>query len=297
MTHDDHHHKHHKHRKYETHDEFFQGVEQVDVWAAGKKVKLPIFYRDARAHFAIFPASILALKKLLPDPRFTPAQVLPGIGAVGLACFEYHDTDVGPYNEFAFTVMLNNPDFMTLPGYNLTRQLIRFNFSPYIYHLPVTTEEALRWGIDFVGFPKFLAAIDFEDTDEWVSCSLKENDDFICRLKGRKISTPMSRLMKFFIHLYQHKQPQHTEFKMNALKLGISINPADVELEIGQTHPIARELSRTLLSKRALMYFSIPSVQIILYGPENLSLPLINYLFQEGMHINLDQLKRGHKRD
>ncbi|HQP30149.1 MAG TPA: hypothetical protein PLB81_02400 [Deltaproteobacteria bacterium] len=76
--------------------DFFAGIPQVDVWAAGRKVKLPIFYRDARAHLAIFPAGLRALKRLLPDPRFTPAQFLPGIGAVALASFEYYDTDVGP---------------------------------------------------------------------------------------------------------------------------------------------------------------------------------------------------------
>ena len=279
-------------RRNAMNDDFFAGVEQVDVWAAGKKVKLPIFYRDARAYIAVFPASIFALKRLLPDPRFTPAQMFPGVGALGLACFEYHDTDVGPYNEFAFTVMLNNPDFLKIPGYNITRQLLQFNFYPFIFHLPVTTEEALRWGIDFSGFPKFLASIDFTDTPEWTGCELKEGDDLICRLKGKKINAPLSRQMKYLIHLYQHRQPQHTEFKLNARQLGISLNPNDVELEIGTSHPIARQLSRTLLMNRALMYFSMPSVQFILYGPENLSLPLINLLMQQGMRIPLDQLKK-----
>ncbi len=272
-------------------DDFFAGVEQVDVWAAGQKVKLPIFYRDARAFLAVFPANLLAVKKLLPDPRFTPAQIFPGVGAVGLACFEYHDTDIGSYNEFAFTVVLNNPHIMPLPGYNLMRQLIQFNFYPYIFHLPVTTEAALRWGIDFSGFPKFLASIDFTDSGDWLSCELKEGERLICRLRGRKISTPMNKVMKFLIRLYQFRQPQFTEFKMNARSLGISLNPKDVELEIGGVHPIARELSHLLLMRRPVTYFLLPSVQFILYGPENLSLPLINYLFQQGMRIPLDHLR------
>ena len=272
-------------------DDFFAGVEQVDVWAAGQKVKLPIFYRDARAFLAVFPANLLAVKKLLPDPRFTPAQIFPGVGAVGLACFEYHDTDIGPYNEFAFTVVLNNPHIMPLPGYNLMRQLIQFNFYPYIFHLPVTTEAALRWGIDFSGFPKFLASIDFTDSGDWLSCELKEGERLICRLRGRKISTPMNKVMKFLIRLYQFRQPQFTEFKLNARSLGISLNPKDVELEIGGVHPIARELSHLLLMRRPVTYFLLPSVQFILYGPENLSLPLINYLFQQGMRIPLDHLR------
>lgn len=274
-------------------DNFFEGVDQVDVWAAGQKVKLPIFYRDARAYMAIFPANIFELKKLLPDPRFSPAQMFPGVGAVGLACFEYHDTDVGPYNEFAFTIMLNNPHMLPIPGYNLTRQLIQFNFYPYIFHLPVTTEAALRWGIDFSGYPKILTSIDFKDTDDATTCELTENDELICQLKFRKIATPMSRVMKLLISLYQQKQPQKTEFKVNARKFGISLNPKDVELQLGMKHPIARELSKALLTTKAVTYFSMPSTQFILYGPENLSLPLINFLIQKGMGIPLDSLKKS----
>jgi len=271
--------------------DFFAGIPQVDVWAAGTKVKLPIFYRDARAHLAIFPASLPAIKRLLPDPRFSPAQFLPGIGAVALASFEYHDTDVGPYNEFAFNVLLNNPQILALPGYNLLRQLLQFNFYPYIHRLPVTTVEALRWGIDFSGFPKFLASIDFTDTADWLTCELKEGDDLICRVKGRKIATPWSRIMKFLIRLYQYQQPQTTEFKVNARQFGISINPGDVELELGTKHGMARELADTLLIRRRLMYFYIPSVQFALYGPERLSLPLVHFLLQQGMRIPLDKLR------
>ena len=272
--------------------DFFSGIEQVDVYSAGQKVKLPIFYRDARAHIAVFPASILALRPLLPDPRFVPAQIVPGIGGIVLAALEYHDTDIGPYNEFAFTVLLNNPHILQIPGYNLLRQLIQFNFYPYIQHLPVTTEAALRWGIDYSGFPKFLASINFEDTPGWVSCEVKEKDDLICRLKERKIATPYNRIMKYFIRLYQYQQPQYTEFKINAKELGISINPSNVKLELGSSHPVARELSRSILTNHALLSFYIPSVQFILYGPENLSLPLVNLLLQKGMRFPLDALKK-----
>jgi hypothetical protein len=241
---------------------------------------------------AIYPASLLALKRLLPDPRFVPAQLLPGVGAVALASFEYYDTDIGPYNEFAFNILLNNPQFLPLPGYNLTRQLVQFNFYPFIRHLPVTTEAALRWGIDFSGFPKFLASIDFDDRDNWTHCTLAEQGELICRLSGRRISAQFSRRMKFLIRLYQDHQPQTTEFKVNALRLGFSLRPGDAALELGEKHPMAREIAGCLLSRRAVMSFHIPSVQFVLYGPENISLPLMNFLMQQGMRIPLDTLKQ-----
>jgi hypothetical protein len=272
--------------------DIFSGINQVDVWAAGQKVKLPIFYRNARAHLAIFPAKLFAIKRLLPDPRFVPAQIVPGIGAIALANFEYYDTDVGPYNEFAFNILLNNPQIIPIPGYNLMRQLMQFNFYPFIRHLPVTTEAALRWGIDFSGFPKFLASIDFEDDHDWTRCTLAEQGELICRLSGRKIASKFSRRMKFLIRLYQDHQPQTTEFKVNARRFGFSLNPGDVALELGNNHPMALEIAQCLLSRHALMSFSMPSVQFVLYGPEKFSLPLLNFLIQQGMRIPLDKLKQ-----
>lgn len=271
---------------------FFEGINQVDVWAADRKVRLPLFYRDARAYGAVFPANIFELKKLLPDPRFSPAQILPGVGALAIACFEYHDTDIGPYNEVGFSVVLNSPHLLAVPGYNLARQLLQSTFHPYIFHLPVTTETALRWGVDFSGFPKVLASIDFKDSDGSTSCELKENDELVCKLNFRRIATPLSRVVKLLISLYQQRQPQETEFAVNARSLGVSPGPGDVELQIGMKHPIARVLDRTLIMNKAIGCFSMPSAQFILYGPGNLSLPLLDFLFQKGMRIPLDSLKK-----
>lgn len=272
--------------------DFFAGIDQVDVWAAGQKVKLPIFYREARAFGALFPANVFELKKLLPDPRFSPAQLFPGVGAVALVCFEYRDTDIGPYNELAFTILLNNPRMLPIPGCNLLRQLVQSAFHAYVFHLPVTTETALRWGVDFSGFPKFLASIDFEDTDGATSCELKENGELILKLRLRRTGAPMSRVMKLLLGLYQQGQPQKTEFRANARKLGMSLNPGDVELNLGMKHPIARELSKALLMTRAVSSFTMPDIQFILFGPGNLSLPLVNFLFQQGMRIPLDSLRK-----
>ncbi len=256
-------------------DNFFSGVEQTDISLEDEIIKLPVFYRKARAFMATFPASIFSLKRLLPDPRFTPAQVFPGMGLVALAAFEYYDTDIHAYNEFSISIMLNNPHMLKMPGYNILMQLLEFNLYTYILHLPVTTEIALRGGIDLYNYPKFLASIDFSDTEERIICDLKEEGDRILRITGKKIPAEKSVIMKFFCHLYQFGQPQYAEFKVNAIKYGISINPRDVKLEFGSSHPLAMELSDALLSRTALTCFYIPEMQAILYGPEYLPIPLI----------------------
>ncbi|MBC7247194.1 MAG: acetoacetate decarboxylase family protein [Actinobacteria bacterium] len=272
------------------HHDFFDGVEQVEAQLVGKEAKLPVFYRSARAMTAVFPATVLALKKLIPDPRYSPAQMVPGIGALHLTAFEYYDTDIEPYNEFAIGVLLNDPHVLPVPGYNLLRQLIRMNFYTYIHHLPVNTEIALRGGIDIYNYPKFLADIAYTDSEQEVTCDLSQGGDLILRLTGQKISAARSGIMKYFCHLYQFKQLQGAEFKVNAIRYALVPAPGKVRLELGTSHPVAEELRRTLLTTQPLIYIYMPEIQCILYGPDRLSLPLLVRLLRENMGISLEEL-------
>jgi hypothetical protein len=251
---------------------FFEGIEQVEASIAGVRGKLPTFYREARCLTAVFPARLLEMRKRLPDRRFVPAHVVPGIGAVYLAAFEYRDTDIGPYNEFAVGFLLNSPDYPRVPGYNLLRQLLHNSYHAYVRHLPVTTEVSLRGGVDLYNYPKSIASIDFSDSADRVGCELGEGEELICRLTTRKIPAPRSGIIKFFTHVYQYRQPQAAEMKVNARSFGMALGHAGVECVLGDTHPVALELQDLLITTTAMVYYYIPDMQAILYGPEHLSL-------------------------
>ncbi len=272
--------------------DFFSGVEQVETKIGDVKGKIPLFYRKARCFTAVFPAKLWEVRRALPDRRFVPAQIAPGVAGVMLAAFEYYDVDIPPYNEFAIGIPVNSPYFLQVPGYNLARQMLRMETDLYVLHLPVTTEEARRGGVDFYGFPKFLASIDYMDTAEWANCALSEGGDLICSLDFDKIAARHSGVMKFFCHLYQDRQPQVTECKMNARQYAMSFNPSHVELSLGLSHPIARELDQMLFSTRPLMYMYVPDFQLILYGPENFSLPLLKRSLEDGMSLDLESIRR-----
>lgn len=257
-------------------DDFFSGVEQVEMKYDGGKGMMPIFYREARSFTIMLPANWSKLRRALPDPRFQPAQVLPGVGAVALTAFEYYDTDVKPYNEFSIGIVLNNPYYAPVPCYNMARQYLARFYYVYVHRLPVTTKIALRAGIDFYNYPKFIADIEFSDLAEMTSCNLSEGGRSILTVTGKKIPAWALGEMKFMCGLYQYGKPQVAEFKLNVIEGSIRWLPRDVAWEISGDHPIGRELKGLLLGGRALMYLYMPKVQGILYGPENLSFPLIN---------------------
>jgi hypothetical protein len=255
---------------------FFEGIPQVDATLAGEAAKLPIFYYDGTAQTAVFPATLGAVRRLLPDPRFVPARLAPGLGAVGVTCFEYRDTDIGPYNELAITVILKDPRRgANLPGRALLAGLRDKQLHAWVHHLPVTTEIARVGGVELYNYPKFVGSIDFDEGGGRRSCRLGEGDAHILTLRGPLINTPRSGEVQLFSHLWQDHQPQSSEFKLNVLAGGVSARPGAARLELGERHPIARELAGVLVSRRSIYYELLARFEGILYGPDHLSLPLI----------------------
>ena len=256
-------------RQYQR-DDIFKYIKQVQWSAAGGEIRVPIFYRDAAAMLALFPARLAALKALMPDTSMRPAQILPGVGALALGAMEYRDTDIGAHNELSLAVVLNRTDTAQVPGYNLLRQLMDSQISLAILHLPVTTEMALASGVQMAGFPRFLAAIEFRQNEAWRVCEVSQDQEHICTLRCRPLPALQKRLLSYHCHLWQNGQPQGVRIRVNALEYALALGRGNVELELGDTHSVARELSGVLLSQRALMYQYIPSMQAVLSGPENL---------------------------
>lgn len=255
---------------------FFEDVEQVQLSYAGQTAGFPIFYFDGSSMTAIFPARLSALRRLLPDSRFVPARLAPGLGTVGVTCFEYRDTDIGAYNELAISIPLSDPPhLLNLPGRALAAAYRRRQLHAFVHHLPVTTDVALAGGQVFYNFPKFVANIDFTtDGDRW-SCRLAEGVEHILTLSGLRIPTPRSQELQLFSHLWMGRQPQSAEFRLNCPELGVSAHPSAAQLELGGRHPIARELDGLLVSRRPLQYQYMPRFEGILFGPEHLTFPLL----------------------
>ena len=258
-------------------DDFFRDIEQVKVRFNGGDGELPAFWRDSRAFGALLPASWLKLRRIIPDPRIVPAQLVPGIGAVVLAAFEYTDSSIGAYNEFQVGILLNSPLHIALPGYNLLRQYLDGFLCAYVYHLPVTTEIALRAGKDYFGFPKFVADIDISDTADTIRCDVSENGERIATMSGRKLPCRNMGEMTIMASLYQYRTVQYAEMKANVLQGAIARGPGNFDCELFPSHRVGRETADLLLSAVPVGYLYISRLQAVLYGPERLQPPLLKH--------------------
>jgi hypothetical protein len=242
------------------HEDFFREIEHRSVPWGDRSMLVPVFYQQVMSLGAMFLASWEKLRALLPSPRMYPFRVTPGQGILYLAGLEYGESDIGPYNEFSIMV----PMTLDKPSPMFTGILRKAPEEPnvYIHHLPVTTDIAMASGIEFAGYPKFLATIEFEHEGDWVRCRLEEDGRHILTLSGRKL--PLQRAPRYRARLFttRNRRLLRSDMVHSERGLGESRDSSHVRLELGD-HPIAQEL-KNLNIGRLSAYQYAPDYQMIL---------------------------------
>ena len=216
----------------------------------GQQVEFPILYYDLRCITSIFTAKTSRLNKLFPHPNFKPIEMWPGTGMLGITAFEYRDTSIGPYNEIAITIPVKFPPGFVFPGIAAISMMRRNVFPVYIHYLPVTTEIALKVGIYFWNYPKFLADITFQDQGEYLNVSLKENNRLILKMSAKKLAAKQSGRPQFHTYSLKDNIVMHALVDGWAPRLGTIMMGNVARLELGE-HRISEELASLNLSKTA----------------------------------------------
>lgn len=107
------------------------------------------------------------------------------------------------------------------------------------------------------------------------TCRLAEGEEHILTFHGRRMPATARATVRQFSHLWMDGQPQVSEMKVHQRELASTLRPGGAAVELGDRHPIALELDRLLVSRRALMYEYAPRIEAILFGPEHLTPALL----------------------
>jgi hypothetical protein len=248
-------------------DSFFKDTPRKTLDMAGQPHEFPTLYYDLRCISATFTARTSRLRKLLPHPNFRPIEMWPGMGMLAVTAFEYRDTSIGPYNEISIAIPVKFPPGFVFPGLAAISMMLKNVFPGYICHLPVTTEIALKGGIYFWNYPKFLAEIAFRDQGENLEVTLKENDRLILKILARKLAARRSVRLQFHTYSIKDNVVMHALVEGWAPRLGKVMMGKIARLELGE-HPISQELADLRLSKTARSGLYAEGMMTKLYDPD-----------------------------
>jgi hypothetical protein len=195
----------------------------------GIHLSTPTRYFDWSVMSASFPAPVSNLQEKLPKGlvavEFEPATITIILRAIEVRKAQ----GLSPYNEFAVEVPVMYQKTAVdkgLPG-------------SYVLYMPVTSEEARWGGVEIVGLPKFIAEINFEETDEIRQCNVQANKKTIVTLEVQKL-TPESQAWDWYIYGVRDGKLLRTHLACKGQR-GLSNTKAGASFSLGN-HPIADEL-------------------------------------------------------
>jgi hypothetical protein len=244
--------------QWEYYDEHFQ-----------RRVKLPVFYYDNTAMTAIYTASTAMVRRHLPKTEMHPVEVVPGKALVAFTAFEYRQTDIDPYNEFSISFPITYRK-RSIPGLTVLSMMARRYFTAYVWQLPVTTEIARYGGVEWYGYPKYLADIQFSHEGPMLACKLSEGGEEILTLKGRKFKTRTEKINRFKTFSVKDGFVLPANVYMNPIEFAMSMSPKAAQLTLGGKHAVARQLGEMGLSANPIFFQYMPLMEAVLYAPRNL---------------------------
>jgi len=166
---------------------------QYRTLSDGTQVALPIRYIDNRCLTATFLTDLERAAHVLKGTGLQAVPQEDGKAVVLYLCWEYRQTDIGPYNEVALTILAVAPQ----------------DPAPAIYvaDLPVTTEAANRAGQELWGYNKFVTDIQIKGEGKHFSAIVRDpQNKLISSLEGtRGVSVPVAPTNIYSFSLLEKK--------------------------------------------------------------------------------------------
>jgi hypothetical protein len=244
-------------------EDFFIGINQIEVKTGPFITKYPLFYRDVSYLGLFLLAPLNKIRDILPSKRMHPFRLTPWHSMFTITATDYKDSDVGPYSQ----VSIGIPIVLDKQTPLLTGILHKAPEVPLIYtlHLPVTTEHSRVSGIEMANYPEFLADIQFSGENNWIKCNAESEGQNILSILCRGIPVKPFPRQRVFTVTLKNDRLLRSEFNFSEAEAGISKKQSDVKLEFGD-HPIGKKL-KDLCSGKVLQYQYYPSGQAILSSP------------------------------
>lgn len=249
---------------------FFDGIAQEPITFHGFAGKAPMFFRDVRMMGGVFTCDLAAARALMPTPAHHPLRVWPGRGVAAVHCLEYADTDIGPYNEVSLSIAVSHGRVPWSHWGALLAAEAHGRYTAFVVDLPVTTEAAVHGGIDILGFPKWLARIDFAEEGDRRVCTVREGDDVVLRVAGERVPT-RDGLKEISLESYPRREGSTLHAVMR-VRLGTWANSMLTRRMTVEpsAHPRSAAI-RSLALGRQIGYLYAPRCEAILFRPETIA--------------------------
>lgn len=231
----------------------------------GADVHMPVRIRSARCFVAGFSASTTAVAAAVARRGATdlaPLEIKRSRSVAMLVFVQYLDGDLGPYHEFGVCFLMQAPGSSASPLRAL-RSLGSGDAHALIHELPVDGEFTMNAGRSIWGFPKVLADFDVDHESAVKHGRVSRDGRLIADLSiARGLPVPNTAGDATVLQAYSQLDgvTRRTPWRLESTT-GTRTRIGGARLTLGD-HPMADDLRRLELSKRALMTSSVADLSM-----------------------------------
>jgi hypothetical protein len=217
----------------------------------GRTVTMPVEVRDASSAAATYLVDSAVARTMLPSPDLDVVELLPGRALFSIAAIDYRDNDLGDYDEISLAFFVRERGAPRgLPYVGTLIDFLRGNVATYIWKLPVNQSFTRDAGAGIWGFPKTVEVIDFDDAGDRRRARLVMDGRHVLTFSTLAHGSRTIPDAPTTTYTMVGGRLHRTRFTMGSREVGFAVGGA--ELTLGD-HPIAAELRRLGLPRRALM--------------------------------------------
>ncbi|MDH5672507.1 MAG: acetoacetate decarboxylase family protein [Myxococcales bacterium] len=227
---------------------------------ADRELELPLDIADCSLLINAFAVDAAAAQSLLGDSGLRAAHVLPGRAVLLLLGVDYRDNPLGDYDEAA--VLLSVASETAGQGGWLGGALsaLRQKLPYYVWQMPVTQPFTAHAGRFLWGFPKYLADVEVRFEDGRARARFELDGELIFAIEAPAVAAPVQgrqRLSEQAGEVVTLRHGQLQKVLGHTGGSGLRMRPGGKAPQIGESHPMARQLRALGLPKRPLASASL----------------------------------------
>ncbi len=237
----------------------------------GTDVSFPVVVGDASMLMNGFLVNAKAAQALLAGTGFRVVELLPGRAILQLLAVDYKENELGDYNEGAIIFPVLAPgEKKPFPLFGAMKRMGDGTLGNFVYRMPVDQEYTTHAGRFIWGFPKWVSKIDIEFGASSARGTFVDEDELVYSIAAKTGGKGAPKEQRAASLAIRDGKAWRTYGTNNSS--GVTFSLGGEVPQIGETHPLARELRALGLPKKPVFTVSVESTRMTFGKPESVEI-------------------------
>ncbi len=234
----------------------------------GKEISFPVVVADASMLMNGFLVNAKVAQSMLEGTGFRVVELFPGKAILQLLAVDYKENDLGDYNEGAIIFPVLSPgEKKPFPFFGAMKAMGTGTVGNFVYRMPVDQEFTTHAGRFIWGFPKWMSQIDIEFGPNLARGTFIDEGELVYSIEAKAGGNKTSGEQQAASLAIRDGKAWKTYGSNRGS--GLTFSLGGKKPDIGENHPLAKELRALGLPKKPMFTVSLKSSTMIFGKPES----------------------------